>query len=814
MLLTWGVSALLCVAAVVAVSAAPASALTDLSPLLLLERDEFPELTEALLRLPQPELQRIVDLYDEPFSASDVDAETDTDTDQGFGSFSFLQTEDSEDSEKHMTMADFERQESALLRHLAELKAMEKASARSAAKPSSATKPSTQSSMTTSIDPDTDATTQHVRDAIAKATRELDRIQRRYAAARDAETVAGQRRVLQSEVQEEAATLAQDVRTASIVASDSTDRAKEYINYQTRALSFAAKAYFAFHSQTQVAGWELEEWMRKVHNAAEQFKQASQNELNGARDLANKERLTTQELHRVAGAVKRLNTHLSASLAELVPEARVDNDPSHSKSESVGVEEDFTLVETYDEETKRLRAEMKALEGALEKNQEKIRAESRAFGSLGGVSGAVEGESSLASALVHSAFQAATNGQISRLIQQVRSLMAARALSTLTGSSHVKLDGLTAWGSTPEELQIQINQLQKKGNRLEEAAKVLEAELARRAKRKGGAGAAGMRGGAGGGAGGASGRAGSALGAVPDVGGCEYCMEERELARLLDAVRRLRSELADCKDDPGSFQADCAASLTFQITRLTQEVAKRRAVLAEEEVKLQQASTELTASVNKCAAVANAAGSGSGSGSDSGSTTSDADGCTVARTRELSSQRRRIQLELKNRQQAEWEGLLRTQFACLWKYRSNKATETIAGHLEVKDTSRPSGASTKMRKEKFVAVCHTLQSDAFKFAEDLHHCLCSDLEASEKIRKDVGVAAEKRLRSEQAEKQRKLKEMAKTAKFQEVAEEEATKRVKDIIYNKLKSKPGFRTFVEAALKDADAQEGQGGEAEE
>lgn len=52
--------------------------------------------------------------------------------------------------------------------------------------------------------------------------------------------------------------------------------------------------------------------------------------------------------------------------------------------------QDFTLVEDYDAETKRLRAQMDALQAVLKKNQDKIRAETAAFGSLGGTAGAVE----------------------------------------------------------------------------------------------------------------------------------------------------------------------------------------------------------------------------------------------------------------------------------------------------------------------------------------------------------------------------------------------------------------------------------------
>ena len=70
-----------------------------------------------------------------------------------------------------------------------------------------------------------------------------------------------------------------------------------------------------------------------------------------------------------------------------------------------------------------------------------------------------------------------------------------------------------------------------------------------------------------------------------------------------------------------------------------------------------------------------------------------------------------------------------------------------------------------------VAVCHTLSGPDFKVAAPLRACLCDDLEAAEKIRKQVQDAAEKRQKAAQQLSQQQLVQAAKAQQFRAEAEE-------------------------------------------
>merc|ERR1719183_501574 len=69
-----------------------------------------------------------------------------------------------------------------------------------------------------------------------------------------------------------------------------------------------------------------------------------------------------------------------------------------------------------------------------------------------------------------------------------------------------------------------------------------------------------------------------------DGGGstCALCVAEQDIQKLVDEIERLKGELERCTNHPEAYVPSCKQDLNFEMSKLKEEVIRRRALLEEE----------------------------------------------------------------------------------------------------------------------------------------------------------------------------------------------------------------------------------------
>lgn len=259
-------------------------------------------------------------------------------------------------------------------------------------------------------------------------------------------------------------------------------------------------------------------------------------------------------------------------------------------------------------------------------------------------------------------------------------------------------------------------------------------------------------------------------------GSCVLCKSEEEIAKLEEEVKRLKYELQQCKAHPQQYQAGCEEDLVFQITRLQQEIDRRRGLLAQEADRLEQERQKVSAKLAKCR--------------------SEPGGCDQQVEHAMELQLKNAEEEIANRKRKESERNSGVIYKCLYENAASLGGASVAEWFD-------------MPKANMAAGCAKLQSSGPQFAA-ARKCICTSFDAQSKVL---------------AEAENRLKEMQATSAVQDATTEHRQKVeekrreqdkaattgvLKDLLFDSLKSSPNFGELLKKAKERIVREDGADG----
>ena len=259
-----------------------------------------------------------------------------------------------------------------------------------------------------------------------------------------------------------------------------------------------------------------------------------------------------------------------------------------------------------------------------------------------------------------------------------------------------------------------------------------------------------------------------------EEGAERLCKAEEEIHKLEDEISRLQEELQRCEGNPRMYQPGCAQDLEFQISRLQDEVDRRRAVLQEETKRLQ---VELQAIVNELKTCRKQAG-----------------GCPPDQDARLLLRLKRGQEELGLRRRRSNIYLDDQLYRCLWKYRQLRLDPNVERWFT---RLHP----TDKFKLDYARGCAKLQTLNYRPEyRMLFDCVCSDFEKLKKV--SDGAQAKMAKMEETTKREEKTKQLRKKH-----ADASRTKQRKmalavsqQLVYDSIKSSGALKGAVEALKK--------------
>jgi hypothetical protein len=665
--------------------------------------------------------------------------------------------------------------------------------------------------------------------------------------------------------------------TLALLRKDNEDRAREYLEYNQAALIPSDKAVRAFaaakvHIDAEYAAWEQAQ--QSTHSA---FLSNLGTQVSSVGNGIARVRESLQDDYRVAGAAKRIidalhdpvvNPSLGADSLEMLQlsgQALQASEEATRRGWTEARARDFGVISAYSEPIQKAREEIGALRQQIADTYRLMQAEQRKQAKLGLLQFAnntAAGNSSVSNAAMEAESTLADlmKKQLQALMQLVRGMLDshhkqqldARARGSGENSSSTQDNSLTAWAASPSELEDELRAINTQRERLAQARKVLEDELARRVARSGRGlwsvrsagtaknplppGAAGLLAAARASGGVAAGPSVTELvysaalkrmlagagavenetpvlgalnlgtGGVSGLGGCEFCAAQRQIGRLADEVHKLQTELGECVSKPAQYSPDCQGRLSFQIEKLVTEVQRRQALLSAEDVELRRVLGQLNKQLDTCNtenATANAT-------------------CVDVEVRALESYRRLLKVELDTRDRMAAQAIARKQYACLWQHRNNTVSEVVARTMAEGDSEADNSFATSLaflelesrseeapsppkaehvsRKQKLLNVCSVLKDPSFESGSALRACLCTEIEAVQMLQLKADAAAEARAQSYVQAAAIAAQAVMKDVQDKQAAEAAAVAAAKERLFQQLKSRPEFAQMFQDALQ--------------
>jgi len=212
---------------------------------------------------------------------------------------------------------------------------------------------------------------------------------------------------------------------------------------------------------------------------------------------------------------------------------------------------------------------------------------------------------------------------------------------------------------------------------------------------------------------------------------------EGDIEKLMEEVRRLQAELLQCRKKPAAYVPSCEQDLTFQINKLLEEIARRRAQLQGESQKVDDEAGRLQGGMAACLARP--------------------DGCPPDEMQNLKLQLMKAQQELARREGSSHEEDLLTIYKCLYKH-SEDVTVKAAEKL-VLDESLKNGCGAMIIPKNKKTVSPVLQE-----------CLCQSMNQEQKLAADSAAQAKQSEAVYNAEqREKKTEEEAETEAQTEAA---------------------------------------------
>ena len=288
--------------------------------------------------------------------------------------------------------------------------------------------------------------------------------------------------------------------------------------------------------------------------------------------------------------------------------------------------------------------------------------------------------------------------------------------------------GLERKPSVSIDITAQLNRLKIMHSKLEEGRKTLEREEERRKQRGPG-------------------------GEEDEL--CALCKKEDEIFKLESEIVRVhqRMQTPKCVQQPG-----CIESLQFEITRLRQEVQRRRALLLEMISEAKENAKRYQDQIDDCQSKPNG-------------------GCPKQEEWQLRLQLKRVQDMLRRMEKRETERTIIRIYKCLYE------------HREVKQLKHPIDEMFGVPNARFATGCPKLEREMSKLpttsgpvnGKSLYTCICSDYQKEQKMTNKVGSLVAKARAKESLDKAtRKHNEDKKTLEKEE-RQEEAKEIEKDVI---------------------------------
>ena len=224
-------------------------------------------------------------------------------------------------------------------------------------------------------------------------------------------------------------------------------------------------------------------------------------------------------------------------------------------------------------------------------------------------------------------------------------------------------------------------------------------------------------------------------------------------------------EVTERKQRPQDFTVGCAEDLTFQITRLQEDVERRVAFMTSEREEAEKKHKAVEREAKQCQASAAT--------------------CSPGKEQGLMMEMKDLETEIDIRRHAEIDMTWRRLYACLWRYRNMPLIHNIEKWFTVPHVDINKG-------------CPRLKT--IKGYELVHQCICAEDEEVTRILKVAKIEAAKSVAKQRLNKAMAARNNKRAAKLRQREKDTAKQVAQEIVYNNLQKSGNLNQALREASK--------------
>jgi len=229
-----------------------------------------------------------------------------------------------------------------------------------------------------------------------------------------------------------------------------------------------------------------------------------------------------------------------------------------------------------------------------------------------------------------------------------------------------------------------------------------------------------------------------------------FAKAQDDIAKLEKEIVRLKADLLDCRTNKDKFVPTCEDDLTFQIGKLEEEVARRKAQLEVELQRIKREIQRLRDALNEC--------------------TNRPGNCPIDEEQRLKLQLMNAERELERREGASSLQDKLTMFRCLYTMQSQ-------GDATVAEAAKLTLTATTLRE-----ACSSIV-DSKKVSDGLRKCLCSAQQRKEELSAKISAQAAESAALDRAVSTTKQREKEAEASAEAAAKEWTAEEQKEFLWD-------------------------------